>query len=169
MRPFKIVKDRGFQCLMKTGRPNYYIPSMQTVSRDVRTVFVSCRRRIAKILQVELNDTFLRQRHNKTHLQKHDGALSFATDAWTSPNHRGYVAVTVHFEENGIPISMLLDLVQVAMSHSGIVLAHVFAKVLDDFGIEDKVSTRQPNHQRVYSPASRFSASPVTMPLVMTP
>ncbi|KAG1724562.1 uncharacterized protein EDB91DRAFT_1239965 [Suillus paluster] len=27
LRPFNIVKDRGFQCLMKTGRPEYYIPS----------------------------------------------------------------------------------------------------------------------------------------------
>jgi hypothetical protein len=52
MRPFKIVKDRGFQSLMKTGRPDYYIPSPQTVSRDVKQVFVRCRQRIAKMLQV---------------------------------------------------------------------------------------------------------------------
>jgi hypothetical protein len=24
--------------------------------------------------------------------------LSFATDTWTSPNHKAYVAITVHFE-----------------------------------------------------------------------
>jgi hypothetical protein len=35
---------------------------------------------------------------------------------------------------------MLLDLVEVAMSHSGVNLADTFAKVLCDFGIEDKVS-----------------------------
>ena len=74
--------------------------------------------------------------------QDHKGALSFATDAWTSPNHRAYVAVTVHFEENSIPISMLLDLVEVACSHSGINLAAAFAKVLDDFGISDKVGRK---------------------------
>ncbi|KIK34542.1 hypothetical protein CY34DRAFT_26828 [Suillus luteus UH-Slu-Lm8-n1] len=39
LRPFDIVKDRGFQCLMKTGRPEYYIPSPQTISRDVKLVF----------------------------------------------------------------------------------------------------------------------------------
>ncbi|KAF8161868.1 hypothetical protein BJ912DRAFT_1069166 [Pholiota molesta] len=27
MRPFEIVKDRGFLSLMKTGRPGYYVPS----------------------------------------------------------------------------------------------------------------------------------------------
>jgi hypothetical protein len=26
MRPFEIVEDCGFQCLMKTGQPAYYIP-----------------------------------------------------------------------------------------------------------------------------------------------
>ena len=36
-------------------------------------------------------------------------------------------------------MSMLLDLVEVAESHSGINLANTFAKVLEDFGIEDKV------------------------------
>jgi len=62
-------------------------------------------------------------------------------DVWTSPNHRAYVAVTVHFEHEGVPISMLLDLVEVAQSHSGVNLAEVFVKILEDFGIEDKVST----------------------------
>jgi hypothetical protein len=36
-------------------------------------------------------------------------------------------------------MSMLLDLVEVAESHSGVNLANAFAKVLEDFGIEDKV------------------------------
>lgn len=52
MRPFSVVKDRGFQTLMKTGRPGYYIPSPATVSRDVKKVFIKCRQRIAKMLQV---------------------------------------------------------------------------------------------------------------------
>jgi hypothetical protein len=52
LRPFSIVKDRGFQSLMKTGRPNYHIPSPSTVARDVKTVFGRTRKRIAKILQV---------------------------------------------------------------------------------------------------------------------
>jgi hypothetical protein len=51
-RPFKIVKDRRFQTLMKTGRPEYHIPSPETVSRDVRNVFVNARKHIAKMLQV---------------------------------------------------------------------------------------------------------------------
>ena len=52
LRPFGIVKDEGFQCLMKTGRPGYYIPSPKTVSRDVKHVFAKTRIRIAKLLRV---------------------------------------------------------------------------------------------------------------------
>ena len=65
--------------------------------------------------------------------------LNFATDAWTSPNHKAYVAVTVHFAKDGALISMLLDLVEVAQRHSGANLATAFAKILGDFGISDKV------------------------------
>jgi hypothetical protein len=67
--------------------------------------------------------------------------LSFATDAWTSPNHKAFIAVTVHFEINGAPSCMLLDIVEAAKSHSGANLAAEFAHILDEFGISDKVST----------------------------
>lgn len=52
MRPFSIVRDRGFMSLMKTGRPGYFLPSPSTVSRDVKLVFARSRNRIAKLLQV---------------------------------------------------------------------------------------------------------------------
>ena len=52
MRPFSVVEDRGFCSLMKTGRPEYYIPSRSTVARDVKEVFKKVRTRIAKMLQV---------------------------------------------------------------------------------------------------------------------
>ena len=46
--------------------------------------------------------------------QDHDGKLHFSADCWTSPNHRAYIAVVVHFENEGIPIALLLDVVEVA-------------------------------------------------------
>jgi hypothetical protein len=52
MRPFSIVEDDGFKMLMKTGRPDYYIPSRRTVARDVKHVFEKTRTTIAKMLQV---------------------------------------------------------------------------------------------------------------------
>ena len=107
---------------MKTGRLEYHMPSEQTVSRDVKQVFVHARKRIAKLLQ------------------EYERQLNFAMDVWTSPNHKAFVAFTVHFAHEGTPISMLLDLVEVAKSHSGVNLAATFVKVLEDFGITDKVS-----------------------------
>jgi hypothetical protein len=53
MRPFSIVNDGGFQSLMKTGRPMYYIPSASTVSRDVKKVFIKVRAKVANMLQVK--------------------------------------------------------------------------------------------------------------------
>lgn len=50
--------------------------------------------------------------------QEYDGILSFATDCWTLPNHRAFMAITVHLEHEGELISLLLDIVEVAkVSH----------------------------------------------------
>ncbi|KAL6298221.1 hypothetical protein BKA93DRAFT_744576, partial [Sparassis latifolia] len=93
------TKDRGFQCLIKIGRPEYYIPSASMVSHDVKLVFAQTRKRIAKMLQ------------------KYDGDLNFATNAWTSPNHKAFVAVSVHLEREGEPLAMVLNVVEVAQVH----------------------------------------------------
>jgi hypothetical protein len=52
MRPFSIVEDEGFNILMKTGRPNHYLPKRRTVARDVKEVFKKTRKRIKKLLKV---------------------------------------------------------------------------------------------------------------------
>ena len=44
-----------------------------------------------------------------------------------------------HFEHEGNPMSILLDLVEVPKSHSGENLVAVFAEVLEAFGISNKV------------------------------
>ncbi|PPR01789.1 hypothetical protein CVT24_001704 [Panaeolus cyanescens] len=121
LRPFNIVNNRGFKKLMKTGRPTYQIPSASTVARDVRAVFTKSRKRIAGILQ------------------RQPGQLHFATDAWTSPNHRAYMAVTVHFEHEGKPVVLLLDIVEVPQSHTGEALAEVFAEIIEEFGLQRKI------------------------------
>ncbi|TFY54699.1 hypothetical protein EVJ58_g8703 [Rhodofomes roseus] len=56
MRPFNIVKDRGFDCLIKTGRPEYKLPSLTTVGRDVRKVFTRVQGRAASWLQASMDE-----------------------------------------------------------------------------------------------------------------
>jgi hypothetical protein len=51
-RPFQIVNDPAFRELMKTGRPDYYIPSAETLSRDVKNVFLRVRERVSTKLKV---------------------------------------------------------------------------------------------------------------------
>ncbi|KAG0708068.1 hypothetical protein DFH29DRAFT_979429 [Suillus ampliporus] len=92
LQPFDIVKDRGFQSLMKTGRPKYYIPSPRTISCDVRL-------RIAKMLG------------------EYKGKMNFTTDAWTLENHHAFVTFTVHLKHEGVPLSFLLDIIKVATVH----------------------------------------------------
>jgi hypothetical protein len=94
-RALRIVEDREFRELMLTGRPSASLPSHHTVSRDVRASFNKCRQRISTLLK------------------EHPGMLHFTTDAWTSPNHRAFVAWTVHLEHEGHLLAFLLDIVEV--------------------------------------------------------
>lgn len=55
--------------------------------------------------------------------QEYNGKLNFTTDAWSSPNHRAFVAFCVHLEHKGKLLSMPLDIVEVAtvsLSHHDI-------------------------------------------------
>jgi hypothetical protein len=77
-----------------------------------------------------------------THWQmakEYDGRLNFMTNAWTSPNGKAFIALTVHFEENGAPACNLLDILELVQLHSRQNLATAIVNILDDFGISDKV------------------------------
>ncbi|KAG1806027.1 hypothetical protein EV424DRAFT_1329888, partial [Suillus variegatus] len=95
-RPVNIINDRALRDLLLSGRPNIELPSHFTITRDIRASFEKCQERIGTLLQ------------------EHDGRLHFATDAWTSPNHRAFIAWTVHLEHQGEMISFLLDIIEVA-------------------------------------------------------
>lgn len=87
--------------------------------------------------------------------QEYKGKINFTMDGWTSPNHRTLVVFLAHFEYKGEPLSILLDVIEVAkvnfikgactyqlmrqQSHTGEELAETFAKMLDEFDISEKV------------------------------
>lgn len=101
---------------MKIGRPMFYIPSPMTISRDVKVIFACAREDLSQMLQVS---TYASSRGCilTCHMQDYPGRLHFATDAWSAPNHRPFVAFTVHLEYKGAPLTMLLDIVEVARVH----------------------------------------------------
>ena len=55
-------------------------------------------------------------------------------------NYRAFVTFTIHLEHKRISFTMLLDIVKVPRSHTSLVLAKKFMKLLTSFEIEDKVS-----------------------------
>ncbi|OJT15390.1 Zinc finger BED domain-containing protein RICESLEEPER 3 [Trametes pubescens] len=121
LRPFRIVKDRGFLVLMKTGRPGYYVPSPSTVARDVKVVFARTRRRVARFLR------------------RYPGRLNFATDAWSSSNHRAFVAFLCFLEHNGTLFVIVLDMRELPIAHTGANLAREFVDCLTEFRIQEKI------------------------------
>lgn len=42
------------------------------------------------------------------------------TDAWTTPNHKAFVAVTVHLESEGKPLVLPFDVVDVPKVHKNL-------------------------------------------------
>ena len=137
-RPFAIVEDPQFMFLMKTGHPRYCLLSAATVARDIKHIFIKMHQRISKTLKVFLTYLFPYPSHHP-HPQKVECVLNIATDSWTSPNSHVFVAVTVHYEEGGIPRTLLLDIVECTESHMGVTLAATLVKIFNNFGISDKV------------------------------
>ena len=54
MRPMTMINDPAFHRLMKTGRPQYRLPSSRTTTRDGNVVFHRVKERIARMLQVSI-------------------------------------------------------------------------------------------------------------------
>ncbi|KAL6298129.1 hypothetical protein BKA93DRAFT_744773, partial [Sparassis latifolia] len=95
---------------------------------DVHNVFACCRAQVAKMLQ------------------EFDGELNFATDAWTLPNNKAIMLFMVHLHHKGVPLRMVLNVVEVAESHSSVNLAVTFAKMTEDFNITMKVCSSAKTH-----------------------
>jgi hypothetical protein len=122
-RPANIISDPELIGILSTGPSHHHIkvPTPATVRRDVKAAYTQCRTRITKILQ------------------DHPGRIHIATDAWTSTNHRAFVAWTVHLEHKGCMLAFLLDIVEVPESHTGVALAKAFQKMLEGYELQNKV------------------------------
>jgi len=54
-----------------------------------------------------------------------------------------FITVTTHLETDGTAKSLLLNIIECAHLHIGFNLIMTFEKVLDDFGISDKVCSKK--------------------------
>ena len=148
-----IVKDCQLKDLLLAGHPGATIPSLSTVTRDVNKVFRMSKKKVEELLKVCI---MVEVSSYSNHLQEYPGKLSFATDAWMSPNHQAFVAWTVYLQHEGVPLVFLLDIIEVPeicsfysvstyvssqlfQSHTGKVQAREFNEMLIHYGIADKV------------------------------
>jgi len=76
---------------------------------------------------------------NLTYCEAHEGRISIAIDAWSSPNHKAFLAITVHLLRDGNPLHMVLDIIELAKVHTGRNMARAIVNTLEDFGITRKV------------------------------
>ncbi|KAJ3833150.1 hypothetical protein F5878DRAFT_523045, partial [Lentinula raphanica] len=104
-RPFLIVRDRGYRWLQKEGRPNHYVPSNQTVARDLKKLYAASKKRLT------------------AELKEYGYLIPVELDCWTSPNHHAFMSVMVKILRKGKdgtekPTSLLLDFIELPRSHS---------------------------------------------------
>ncbi|KAE9402475.1 hypothetical protein BT96DRAFT_937132 [Gymnopus androsaceus JB14] len=87
------------------GWPDRYIPSKETVSRDIKHLYNKTKEKLAK------------------ELQEYEGELPIAIDCWTLPNHQACMSVMVANLQKGSDgkeelVTHQLDFVELPCSHS---------------------------------------------------
>ena len=140
-----VIDSTRFHVMMKSGHPGCHLPHSRTVLQDIHVVFHWVKKQLGEMLQVCCCSSCLCKNSADEFLKEYDGCLSFTTNAWTSLINRAFVALTVHFEDNGTQVSLLLDIVELTKSHTGLNLAKAFVKVVKDYKIDHKVSIHQLN------------------------
>lgn len=141
LRPSSIVEDPGYRRLVKTGRPEFVTPSAKTVMHDILRIFDHAHSRVGRLIKVRYSNKYITI-HLLSHVQANDSRVSYQTDAWTSPNHRAFVAFYINLERDGHPIRFLLDMREVPCSHTGAALAHDMKAMMEEYDIVEKVSCR---------------------------
>ncbi|CAB5213516.1 unnamed protein product [Rhizophagus irregularis] len=113
--PFTTVESPEFGYLINICNPSARIPTADTVKNDILKIFKNYQTKIQNLLQ------------------NVPGKISFALDAWTSPNILGFLGITCHYiDANWKLRDILLDFVYLEGSHSGENLANAFLKCLEE-------------------------------------
>ncbi|KAJ3816387.1 hypothetical protein F5880DRAFT_1494337 [Lentinula raphanica] len=110
----------------KEGRPNHYVPSNETVARDVKKLYNGCKTQLAKVLE------------------DYEYLVPIELDCWTSPNHHAFMSIMGRIIRNGTDgqeklTSVLLDFVELPCSHTAENMANAVEATLKDYGITEKV------------------------------
>ena len=117
-QPFSKVESRGHRKKIRLLNPRAKVPSARTLRRDIRKRFKREKARVCGVL------------HGVP------GRLSFAVDAWTSPNMHAFLGITVHWiDAEWQPRHVLLDVPPLLGRHEGANLCTIFTVTCRDFRV----------------------------------
>ncbi|KAJ7983682.1 hypothetical protein DPEC_G00374110 [Dallia pectoralis] len=117
-QPFSIVDDNGFRELLHVLDPTYVIPTRKALKAMVD-------RKYKEAAREQLQEV---------------AAVSLTSDMWTSLNMDAFLAVTCHFiNDNDKLCTILLGVEHFPKSHTAENLATGHIKIMEEWGIKDKV------------------------------
>ncbi|KAE8241191.1 hypothetical protein A4X13_0g7527 [Tilletia indica] len=119
-RPLSVVEDSGFLAFLSEAQKEM-MPSRFTVSRDLDRVFKG----MVAVLKAELASV--------------DGCFHLAIDVWTSANGHSFLGLIICYQHSGKAIRRLLEMVPFLEAHGGAQLAAATSRVLEKYGIGDRV------------------------------
>ncbi|XDV34174.1 hypothetical protein PO909_004366 [Leuciscus waleckii] len=120
-QPFSIVDDDGFRELLHVLDPTYVIPTR-------------------KALKVMVDHKYKEAKEKAREQLQKVAAISLTSDMWTSLNMDAYLAVTCHFiDDNDKLCTILLGVEHFPNSHTAENLAAGHIKLMEEWGIKDKV------------------------------
>lgn len=124
---FSIVEEEPFRDFCKSLNPKSRMISGTTIKKKISQAYWASKEEV------------------KNHLVKEcTGRASFTTDLWTSGNKMAFMAVTCTFLTNEfVMIQVTLgfrEVLEADYRHNGENTCTVFLNILNDFGLQDKVS-----------------------------
>ncbi|XP_027114051.1 zinc finger BED domain-containing protein RICESLEEPER 2 isoform X1 [Coffea arabica] len=122
--PFSIVKEDGFNLMMKKGMPEWQKISRTTNKKDCLSVYE-------------------REKQKLKHLLSKVKKISLTTDLWKSKNQKiEYMVITGHWIDSQWRLQKrVLNFVHVPPPRPGIGIADAIYKCMLDWGIESKIYT----------------------------
>jgi hypothetical protein len=120
--PFSIVEDDDFKTLIAALNPLYKLPSRQTISIKIQSIYEKQCESI------------------KEYFKNHNSKVSLTTDVWTACTNQAYMSITLHWIDNEWKMHrILLDLIPLHERHTGTILANTIYTTINYFGLGEKI------------------------------
>lgn len=124
-QPFSIVKDEGFNRLLKKAIPAYNIPSEKYFRENiVPNIYKKCKDKI------------------KNEIMAASSKISITSDIWTSQyNNNSYISLTGHWIDNdfGARISYVLSVNHFPGSHTSQAISEILSQMMSEWSITNRI------------------------------